>query len=184
MNKGTGLGLSTVVAIVKSHNGLINVYSEMGRGTTFQVYFPALELSDEARKEQLEEINLPRGDGETVLLVEDEASIRTITSQTLGAFGYQVMTATDGAEAQAVYARHWNKIAVVLTDMMMPILGGAPMIQALMRINPEIRIIATSGLEVNSDIARNSGAGVKHFLTKPYTAATLLKTMRMILEEK
>ncbi|MEI9999778.1 MAG: ATP-binding protein [Verrucomicrobiota bacterium] len=183
LNKGTGLGLSTVMAIVKSHSGLINVYSEQGKGTAFHVYFPAMELSDEARKEQLEEANLPRGEGETVLLVEDEASIRTVTSQTLQAFGYQVIDASDGAEALALYVQHQDKIAVVLTDMRMPILDGSVMVQALMRINPRIKIIAASGLDVNGTVARNSGAGVKHFLTKPYTAGTLLKTLRTVIEE-
>ena len=184
LNKGTGLGLSTVIAIVKSHGGLINVYSEQGKGTVFHVCFPALETSETGRKEQLEEINPPRGHGETVLLTDDEASIRTVTGQTLQAFGYRVMTASDGAEALALYAQHQGRISVVLTDMRMPVLGGAAMIQALMRINPGVKIIATSGLDANEGLAQYSGAAVKHFLTKPYTAATLLKTLRVILDEK
>ncbi len=184
LNKGTGLGLSTVMAIVKGHGGLINVYSERGKGTVFHVYFPATELSDEANKGEIEEVKLPRGKGETVLLVDDEASIRTVTSQTLKAFGYRVITASDGVEALAQYVRHQRKIAVVLTDMMMPVLGGAPMIQALLKINPGVRIISASGLGANEGAAPYSGAGAKRFLTKPYTAATLLKTLRMILDEK
>ena len=105
VDKGTGLGLSTVMAIVKSHDGLINVYSEPGRGTTFKIYLPAMLLSDEARREHMQETSLPRGNDETILLIEDEASILTITSQTLQAFGYSVLTATDGAEALAIYAQ-------------------------------------------------------------------------------
>jgi PAS domain S-box-containing protein len=183
LNKGTGLGLSTVMAIVKSHDGIINVYSEPGKGTTFKVYLPAMETSSEARKEQSEAASLPRGNGETILVIDDEASILTITCQTLQAFGYQVLTATDGAHAVAVYAKHENEIAVVLTDMMMPVMDGPATIHALMRINPAIKIIAASGLNANGGVAKVSGAGVKHFLTKPYTAGTLLKTMRAILEE-
>jgi CheY-like chemotaxis protein len=184
LNKGTGLGLSTVIAIVKSHKGLINVYSEQGKGTVFHVCFPAMETSEEGRKEQLEEVNPPRGHGETVLLADDEASIRTVTGQTLQAFGYRVMTASDGAEALALYAQHQDRISAVITDMRMPVLGGAAMIQALMRINPGVRVIATSGLDTNEGLAQYSGVAVKQFLTKPYTAATLLKTLRVILDEK
>ena len=183
INKGTGLGLSTVMAIVKSHGGLINVYSEPNKGTTFKVYLPALEMSSEARKEQLALASLPRGNGETILLVDDEASIITITTQTLLAFGYHVLTATDGAEAVAVYAERKNDIAVVLTDMAMPIMDGAATIRALTKMNPRLKIIAASGLHANADMTKASGVGIKHFLTKPYTAGTLLKAMRTILDE-
>jgi CheY-like chemotaxis protein len=183
MNKGTGLGLSTVMAIVKSHDGIVNVYSEPGKGTTFKVYLPAVETSLEARKEQSAAASLPRGNGETVLVVDDEASILTITSQTLQAFGYRVVTAMDGADALSVYVQHRNEIAVVLTDMMMPVLDGPATIHALMRINPAVKIIAASGLNANGGVAEASGAGIKHFLTKPYTAGTLLKAVRSILAE-
>jgi len=183
VNEGTGLGLSTVMAIVKSHGGTINVYSEPGRGTTFNVYLPAVELSSAAQQLLTQEISVPRGKGETVLVVDDEASILTITSQTLEAFGYRVLAATDGAEAVAVYAEHKNEIAVVLTDMSMPIMDGAAVIRALMKINPAIKIIAVSGLTANGEVAKVSGLAVKHFLTKPYTSETLLKLMRKILDE-
>jgi len=184
LNKGTGLGLSTVMAIVKSHNGLINVYSELGRGTVFHVYFPAMEMSTETRQEQVEVASLPRGHSETVLLVDDEASIRSVTGQTLLAFGYKVITASDGAEALALYARHEKEISLVLTDMRMPVLAGTPMIQALLRINPSLKIIAASGLDSGGSLTTHSGPGVKAFLIKPYTAETLLKTIRAALDEK
>jgi CheY-like chemotaxis protein len=183
LNKGTGLGLSTVMAVVKSHQGIINVYSEPGQGTTFKVYLPAVENSVEAGKDQLEQTTLFRGNGETVLLVDDEASILTITSQTLQAFGYRVLTATDGADAVAIYAQHRDEIAVVLTDMMMPVMDGAATVHALRRINPTINIITASGLNVNGEVDKLSGAGIKHFLLKPYTARALLKTLRTILDE-
>ena len=184
INKGTGLGLSTVMAIVKSHDGVINVYSEPGKGTTFKVYLPAMELSVEARKEQELQASLPRGNGETILVVDDEASILAITSQTLQAFGYRVLTAEDGADALGAYAQHRHEIAVVLTDMMMPIMDGAATIHALTKMNPGVKIIAASGLNPNGSVARVSGTVVKHFLTKPYTAGTLLKTVRAVLEEQ
>ena len=182
MNTGTGLGLSTVMAIVKSHHGIINVYSEPGKGTTFKVYLPAMSLASETQKEKSEEAALPRGSGEMILLVDDEASILDITSQTLQSSGYRVLTATDGAEAMAVYVQHKSEIAIVLTDMMMPIMDGQATIHALMRINPAIKIVAASGLSTNGNAMNGAGTCIKHFLLKPYTAETLLKVMRAVLD--
>jgi len=180
---GTGLGLSTAMAIVKSHEGYINVYSEPGKGTTFNVYLPSMEMSPEARREQAEEDSLPRGNSEMVLVVDDEASILRIISETLKAFGYRVLTAADGAEAVATYAEHRHDIAVVLTDMSMPVMDGPATIRALMRINPTVKIIAASGLSANGDRARGAGTSVKHFLAKPYRTGLLLKVLRTILQE-
>jgi CheY-like chemotaxis protein len=184
LNRGTGLGLSTVLAIVKSHEGIVNVYSELGRGTSFNVYLPAIATSATDRSEQTEPDSLPRGNGEMILVVDDETSILTITSQTLEAFGYRVMTAADGAEAVALYARHQNEIAVVLTDMMMPVMDGPAMIHALMRLNPAVKIVGSTGLNAAGGAPRASTVGMKHFLTKPFTARVLLKTMRTVLDEE
>ena len=183
LGKGTGLGLSTVRAIVKSHGGFMNVYSEPGRGTTFKVYLPAMEASPEGRKDEAEESRMPRGNGETILIVDDEASILTVTSKTLEAFGYRTLTANDGAEAIALYAEKRDKIAVVLTDMAMPIMDGTATIRALLKLNPEIKIVAASGLNANNGESKTFGTAIKHFLTKPYTAGTMLKVMREILTE-
>lgn len=182
INKGTGLGLSTVMAIVKSHDGIVNVYSEPGNGTTFKIYLPAIKVSSEAKSVVPGEISMPRGNGETILVVDDEASILTVTTQTLRAFGYKVMTATDGAEALAIYAQNQAAIAVVLTDMMMPVMDGAAVIRVLTKINPAVRIIAASGLTSNAGVPKSSRAHLEHFLTKPYTAETLLKAIRTILQ--
>jgi CheY-like chemotaxis protein len=181
VNKGTGLGLSTVAAIVKGHNGFVNVYSEPGNGTTFRVCLPAMEISSDAQESG--KVRLPRGNGETILVADDESSILTITTQTLQAFGYRVLTATDGADALAVYLQHKSEVAVVLTDMMMPVMDGAATIHALTRLNPNVKIIAASGLNAYGNLVNAPGAGIKHFLTKPYTAETLLTAVRAILDE-
>jgi PAS domain S-box-containing protein len=183
LNKGTGLGLSTVMAIVKSHEGIANVYSEPGKGTTFKVYLPAMEANPEAQPHQTQQITLPRGSGETILVVDDETSILAITGQTLEHFGYRVLSAHDGAEAVAIYAEKRNEIAVVLTDMMMPIMGGTSLVSVLLRINPAIKIVRSSGLSSYGGGNGFPENGAKHFLTKPYTAETLVKTIRAVLEE-
>jgi len=183
LGKGTGLGLSTVMAIVKSHEGFINVYSEPGKGTAFKVYLPAMETPSEALLRASGKVSLPRGNGETVLVVDDEASILAITSRTLQAFGCQVLTATDGADAIAVYLEHQKKIAIVLTDMAMPVMDGPALIHALTRIDPAVKIIAASGLDTNGTVAEATRAGIRYFLNKPYTAETLLKAVQAVLAE-
>ena len=108
------------MAIVKSHQGFIHVNSEPGRGTTFEVYLPATESSIAAPKASPEEVLLPRGKGETVLIVDDEASILAVTTHTLETFGYRTLSASNGAEALAIYAQFEGEISAVLTDMAMP----------------------------------------------------------------
>jgi PAS domain S-box-containing protein len=184
LTKGTGLGLSTVMAIVKSHEGIINVYSEPGRGTTFKVYLPAIGISSDVRKDLSDLAVLPRGNGETILVADDEASVLSITAQTLQAFGYTVLSASDGAEALSIYLQNRDKIALIITDIMMPIMDGPALIHALNRTNRSLKIIAASGLNANGEVAKISGTGVSHFLTKPYTARTLLKTVRDVIDDR
>jgi CheY-like chemotaxis protein len=182
--RGTGLGLSTVLAIVRSHHGAVTVYSEEGTGTVFKVYLPANEGPEmQADGEALQQ-SLPRGEGELILVVDDEASIVGITKQTLEAFNYRVVTAEDGAQAIAIFAGQREKIAAVITDMMMPIMDGAALIAALRRLDPEVRIIASSGLEANGRAVRAVNAGVKHFLQKPYSADAMLRVLREALEDR
>jgi PAS domain S-box-containing protein len=183
ISKGTGLGLSTVMAIVKSHGGSVNVYSEPGRGTTFSVYLPACACQSAALEAVAVENVLPGGNGETILVVDDEPAILGITCRTLEKFGYKVLTATDGADAVAIYAEHKSEVAVVVADMMMPVMDGTAMIKALCRISPGIRIITVSGLGRSDGTAHAPGGAVKQSLLKPFTAETLLKALREVLEE-
>jgi PAS domain S-box-containing protein len=179
--KGTGLGLSTVTGIVKSHGGFIDVYSEIGRGTTFRLCFPAIETSG-AKSPVEENPDLPVGHGELILVVDDEESIREITKSTLQAFGYSVMTASDGTEALALYVQNKDEIKVVLTDMMMPYMDGPSTIRALRKMNPNVKVIASSGLTDNGKSFETADLGVKTFLSKPYTAEKLLKALAEILK--
>jgi len=181
--KGTGLGLSTVSGIVRGLGGFVNVYSEPGKGAQFRIFFPGLTIAAlEQAKEALPD--LPYGHGELVLVVDDEIAIREVTRRTLEAFNYSVMTANDGTEAIALYAQNRDVIEVVLTDMMMPFLDGPATIRALRKINPEIKIIASSGLADNGKSAEAFGPNVKRFLLKPYTADKLLRTLAEVIGSK
>ena len=180
LGKGTGLGLSSALAIIKSHQGFIHVSSEPDKGSLFQVYLPA-QLEHGMSSPPPLTAEMIRGNGELVLLIDDEDAVRKITGQTLESFGYQVLPACDGVEASTLYATHKEKVAVVVTDMMMPVMDGPATIQVLMRMNPQVRIIAASGLGIKDMVAKATGAGVKHFIPKPYSAETLLKTLAHVL---
>jgi PAS domain S-box-containing protein len=178
--KGTGLGLSTVQGIVRGHGGFINVYSEVGKGTEFRIHLPAMDVG---QIEQIKIVNpeLPTGQGELILVVDDELAIREVTRATLEAFNYRVLTASDGTEALAIYAQHGAEIKIVLTDMMMPFLDGPATIRALQKLNPHIKIIASSGLTDNGKAVEAADLGVRYFLAKPYTADRLLKLLAEML---
>lgn len=180
LGEGTGLGLSTTHTIITQAGGFINVYSEPGVGTRFKIYLPAV-LDSGAVEQPVSQsrLELPRGEGELVLLVDDEEEICELTGEALRRHGYDVVTAEHGAAAVALYASRRDEVAVVLTDMSMPIMDGPTLIVALKALDPDVQIIGSSGLD--KLVSRAADAGVQHFIPKPYTLRTLLQTLARAL---
>jgi len=177
--KGTGLGLSTVQAIVKSHGGFITFHSEPGKGTEFTVCLPARE--GKAVSPAAVKAGGPSGAGELILVVDDEEGLREITRITLEAHGYSVITAADGTEAVAAYARDHGKIALVVIDMMMPKMDGVAAIGVIRRLNPAVKSIAVSGL---GQATKGNRELFSAFLNKPYSSDALLSTVNAVLQSE
>lgn len=182
LSKGTGLGLSTVYTIVKAHDGAIEVNSEPGSGTTFDVYVPSAHAGREAVSASREEEH-PEGNGELILVIDDEAAICQIARNTLEAYGYRVQTTTRGVEAVEIFERMMDEIDAIITDMMMPGMDGAETVLALKKIDPNARIVAASGAIDIEAMSGTLGTNVKAFLTKPFTAAKLLETLKQVLAD-
>ena len=179
-DKGTGLGLSTVRGIVEHHRGFISLKTQPGRGTTFRVYLPAAEIP--AKTGHLDPVrpSSVRGNGELVLIVDDEAQIRDITAAILSRHGYRVLIAGDGSEAVSIFAARSSEISVVVTDMSMPNLDGSVLANIVQHLNPAVKILAMSGLSSGggeSKMQRFTGA----FLFKPFKVEALLQAVNKLL---
>ncbi|MEH1908864.1 MAG: response regulator [Nostoc sp.] len=180
LGKGTGLGLSTVLGIIKSHGGFVNVVSEVGKSTEFQACLPITQIIETDRKLAGDQ-ELAAGHGELILVVDDEDSIREVTQTWLEKNAYKVLVASDGIEAIALYIKHQQEISVVLVDMMMPYMDGPTTINVLKKINPNIKIIGVSGLASNHQMIKILGNSVKTLLSKPYTSSDLLRNLQMVI---
>ncbi|HUI28759.1 MAG TPA: PAS domain S-box protein [Candidatus Acidoferrales bacterium] len=180
VGKGTGLGLSTALAIVKAHGGFINVFSEINKGTSFKIYLPATELEEVSTAVETD-LDQYVGHGEMILVVDDESSIREIARATLEAYHYQVVLAGDGAEAIAVFVKNMEEVRAVIIDNMMPILDGKSAVSALKRMETEVKIIATSGLQ--EEASAGFAGQIDAFISKPFTGEKLLKTVYEVLNE-
>lgn len=180
IGKGTGLGLSTTLMIVKGHGGFLNVYSEVDKGSRFSIYLPAV-LTEAERNASESEADLPTGSGELVLVVDDEEPIRDVARATLEGYGYNVITAADGAEAKRLFDQRRGEIDLILTDMAMPVMGGAELIASVKGADPSQRMVAMSGMMDQAQSDEIEAAGVGTLLPKPFTAEKLLKTVDQAL---
>ncbi len=176
VGKGTGLGLSTVLGIVKNHGGFVEVLTQVSKGTQFQVFLPRGEGK---ATETITKAELPEGNGELILVVDDEDLVKQTNQETLEDYNYKTLVANDGIEAIALYAQYKERISVVLLDMSMPNMDGLTTISILRSLNPNIKIIATSGLPANEQKA--IAVGAEKFLSKPYTATDLLTTLSAVI---
>jgi PAS domain S-box-containing protein len=175
---GTGLGLSTVSGIIKAHGGFVDVESKVNQGSCFKLYLPA--INSQETDEQTEKIESWDGHGSLVLVVDDELAVRQITKESLEAYNYRVLLASDGVEAIAKYVQDQADIDIVLLDMMMPNLDTPSIIRALQRINPSVPIIVMSGSDAATTQAMLDRQGARSFLTKPFTTAEMLQAIKNI----
>jgi PAS domain S-box-containing protein len=183
VGKGTGLGLSTVSGIVKSHGGFIFVSSDQGRGTTFNLFLPAVE-TDIALSEK-ESPPIINGNGELVLLVDDEINVRRVTKMTLEKYNYRVLEASDPPEALAIFAQQMNSVDFVLTAIVMPYMDGIALIRVLKKMQPNMIFIVSTEQENEPRLAELKELGVRNFLIKPFDTRQLLTTLgRAVLENK
>jgi PAS domain S-box-containing protein len=176
LGKGTGLGLSTVLGIIKSHGGVIEVASTVGKGTTFTILFPSAE-APMAQETAAEAAQIEQGSG-TILVIDDEPLIGAMAETILTMHGYRVLFAENGAEGIRLFQQHANQIEGVLCDMMMPILDGARAIAAMRKIRSDVPMIVMSGLAQGAQLPADANGSAPLLLGKPFTAERLLETIQ------
>jgi len=173
VGQGSGLGLSAVHGIVKDHQGFIQCESEPDKGTTFKIYVPVLKQIE--GREEPEKEGRPKGGTETILVVDDEEPIRVICEEILGNHGYQVLTAPDGETALSIYQKAKKKIDLVILDLIMPGMEGRKCLEELIKMDPEVKVLISSGYMLDEPPGATLKTGAKRFIRKPYTLRDLLK---------
>jgi CheY-like chemotaxis protein len=180
--RGTGLGLATVYGIVKDSGGHLSVYSEVGSGTSFKVYFPRVDeevaLTDTPKPEAAD----TKDGKETVLLVEDEEDVRTFTRHLLHSFGYRVLDASDGVEAMRVSEQHREPIPLLISDVIMPRMGGRQLAENLKSVRPDLKVLFISGYTDDAIVRHGVLQSDVAFLQKPFTPTALASKVREVLE--
>jgi len=180
MGHGTGLGLATAYGIVKNHGGIINVYSVLGKGTTFNIYFPASRKQIVSEEMASSEIVRSKG---TIFLVDDEEMILTVGKDMLNALGYEVCTASGGEQALTLYGERRDKIDLVILDMIMPSVSGGDTYDRLKAMNPNVKVILSSGYSLNAQAAKIIARGCNGFIQKPFNIKDLSQKIRQVLEQ-
>jgi PAS domain S-box-containing protein len=175
---GTGVGLSTVKVIMKNHNGFLTVTSQVNQGTTFKLFLPSVEAPEVSSFDNLE---IPTGNGELILIVDDELEICNVSKIILENHNYRVLIASNGLDAIAIYGRYQQQISCVIMDMVMPEMDGTTAIYSLQKINPEVKVIACSGLGNKGILTKLSDVNVQAILSKPYTANELLINLHQVI---
>jgi CheY-like chemotaxis protein len=180
--QGTGLGLASVYGIIKNHRGYIHVYSEPGKGTTFNIYLPVSERASEKTEKTVEQ-QLLKGN-ETILIVDDEAMITNIAEIMLTEMGYNVLTANDGATGLNIFKTHTSPIHLVILDMIMPKMSGSGVFDQLKIKDPNVRVLLSSGYSINGQASELIDKGCSGFIQKPFNMMELSKKVREVLDKK
>jgi PAS domain S-box-containing protein len=180
IGKGTGLGLSTALGIVKSHGGFVSVYSELDKGTTFKLFLPAVMTDAKLQPSKTSVVPI-QGNGELILVVDDEPNILGVTKMILERNNYHVLSANDGPEALAIFAQQMHSIRLVLTDLSMPYMDGAVLVRALRQMKSHVPIIATTGQGEEARASEMHALHVASLLRKPYDTGQLLETLHTTL---
>jgi CheY-like chemotaxis protein len=179
MGRGTGLGLASVYGIIKNHNGIINVYSETNKGTTFNIYLPASEKHAAKKARSPEE--MLKG-SETILLVDDEDMILDAGNQMLEIMGYNVLIYGSGKEAIETYKKNQRQIHMVILDMIMPDMGGGAVYDEMKKMNPDVKVLLSSGYSIEGEATEILARGCNGFIQKPFRIIKLSHEIRKILD--
>jgi CheY-like chemotaxis protein len=171
VGKGTGMGLAAVYGTVSQHGGAINISSEVGRGTTFNIDLPVNEQAAQHVKRTTNMIQAPRT--ASILVIDDEQLIRSMSGDMLASLGYSVMTGEDGDVGVACYKKHWREIDLVILDMVMPRMNGTDAFHEMKAINPDVKVLIASGYSINDKVERLLAEGALGFIQKPFEGSEL-----------